>query len=71
MKAKLIFNLPEESEEFENAIAGSKSRAALQELSEDLRRKIKYGVSEDNCEVYEEIRTNLYNIMERLGVELY
>ena len=45
MKAKLIFNLPEESEEFENAIAGSKSRAALQELSEDLRRKIKYGVS--------------------------
>ena len=42
MKATLIFNLPDESQEFRTAINGWKFKSVLNEINEDLRSKIKW-----------------------------
>ena len=41
-KAKLIFNLPDEAEEFEHASKGSDWRAMVQQLDNRLRDSLKY-----------------------------
>lgn len=42
MKASLIFKLPEEKEEFDNALNGTNYRGALEEVDNYLRSRIKY-----------------------------
>lgn len=44
MKASLTFRLPEEQNEFSNAINGDLWRGVLRELVEELRRHSKHGV---------------------------
>lgn len=42
MKAKLIFNLPEDNQDFEQAKNGSKLYSAIWDFDQDLRAKYKY-----------------------------
>jgi len=57
MKATLEFNLPEENEEHFDALNGSKWRALLQDLDNELRLKMKHGeLSEEAYKAYEYIR---------------
>ena len=43
MKAKLIFNLPEDDYDFQNAVNGSSWRAVVTEMDVWLREQVKYG----------------------------
>lgn len=43
MKATLRFTLPDEEEEFEDAISGAQYHSALREVLEHLRQLEKYG----------------------------
>lgn len=71
MKAILEFNLPEEQEEHQIALDGISYRCALSELSNYLRSKIKYEEhTEEQYAVYEEIRSELYKILENDGLEI-
>lgn len=42
MKAKLIFNLPDENEDFEAAVNASKFKTAIYNFDQNLRSKYKY-----------------------------
>jgi hypothetical protein len=50
MKAKLVFNLPEEKYEFESAVDGTKWRIAMVNVSRYLRDLDKYG-NEDSVKI--------------------
>ena len=73
MKAKLIFNLPEEQPEFEMATNGSKMHSVLWEMDQWLRAQYKYmpdaEYSEDKYETYEKCREHLREIMFENGVK--
>jgi coproporphyrinogen III oxidase len=73
MKAKLIFNLPEEQTEFEMATNGSKMHSVLWEMDQWLRAQYKYmpdaEYSEDKYETYEKCREHLREIMFENGVK--
>ena len=73
MKAKLIFNLPEEQPEFEMATNGSKMHSVLWEMDQWLRTQYKYmsdnEYSEDKYETYEKCREHLREIMLENGVK--
>lgn len=43
MRASLNFRLPEDSSEFNAAICGSRALAALWQIEQHLRAKLKYG----------------------------
>lgn len=59
MKAKLIFKLPEESEEFDYALHGSALGCVIRELDEQMRRREKEGKRVTASGVREIIRTEL------------
>lgn len=61
MKAKLIFNLPDESVEFEQAVNGAKWPVAIWNFDQTLRKKYKY---EDNETI------NIQEVRDLLRVEL-
>ena len=66
MKGTLSFNLPEETEEFQNAQNGASYRySVLQELDNWLRSKLKH---EDHPEiisaVYQEVRDKLHGFLQ-------
>lgn len=67
-KAQLIFELPEEREEFEDAIQGAKYIAALQEFDNYLRNNIKYGEAQPSTE---EIRDMLYELCGKAGFDIW
>jgi hypothetical protein len=73
MKAKLIFNLPEEQPEFEMATNGSKMHSVLWEMDQWLRAQYKYmsdeEYSEDKYETYEKCREHLRELMFENGVK--
>ena len=73
MKAKLIFNLPEEQPEFEMATNGSKMHSVLWEMDQWLRAQYKYmpdnEYSEDKYETYEKCREQLRELMFENGVK--
>jgi hypothetical protein len=56
MKAKLIFNLPEDQEDFNYATNGFKYYMALVEMDEWLRAEYKYNDKEEMYEVREKLR---------------
>ncbi|NBO56610.1 MAG: hypothetical protein EBU84_18925 [Actinobacteria bacterium] len=60
MKGTLTFDLPEESEEFELARNGWRYKAALEDMDNWLRSKLKYEDLDDKTyEIYELCRTKL------------
>ena len=56
MKAKLIFNLPEDQDDFNYANNGFKYYLSLVEMDEWLRSEYKYNGKEDMYEVREKLR---------------
>jgi hypothetical protein len=64
MTGKLEFNLPEERDEFDLAINGWKYKSVLAEFDNYLRSKVKYAeLSEEQYQIFEEIRTELWNML--------
>ena len=64
MKAKLTFNLPEEQEEFNDAINGNAFKAVIWELNQWMRSQIKHGdLADDVHEKVQEIRDYLWVCM--------
>lgn len=59
MKAKLIFDLPEEAEEFDYAVHGTALGCVIRELDEQMRRREKDGKRVTASEVREILRTEL------------
>ena len=65
MKAKLTFNLPEEQEEFNDAINGNAFKAVIWELDQWMRSQIKHGdLADDVHEKVQEIRDQLHSILD-------
>lgn len=67
MKAKLIFNLPEEKEEFEDHYYGTRYRMALQDIDSKLRSIDKCG---ESC-TPNSIREMLYEIADDLDIKIW
>jgi len=69
MIATLTFNLPEDREEYELAVNGSKYYCAASDFSNYLRHKLKYIELEEREQViFEEVRKKFYECFE--GVEI-
>lgn len=71
MKATLEFNLPEEKEEHENAINGSKWRYAVLELDNELRKINKYGECKNKAKFANEVRDKLAEILDADGLRIF
>jgi hypothetical protein len=67
MIAILKFNIPDDQDEFESAISGSKWQAAMYEFDQYLRSQLKYN---DAGEDYDKIREELHNILENHSLAL-
>lgn len=65
MKALLEFNLPEDQEQFTEAVNGTKWSCAVWEYDQYLRTQIKYNdnLSDDEHKAFEQAREKLYEIM--------
>ena len=71
MKAKLIFDLPEESHEWENALQGSKMRSTLWEFDQWLRSKIKYeDLNDEQYQVYQGCRDHLRTLLIENNIDI-
>lgn len=73
MKAILEFNLPEDQPEFNTAIQGSDWKHVCWEMEQYLRKKVKYddSLSEEQREVYEDMREEFNSIMNENNLDLY
>lgn len=66
MKAKLEFNLPDDSHEFEMAIKGAKMHSVLWEMDQWLRGNTKHApdtMSDDTYKAYDLCRDKLRELM--------
>lgn len=71
MKGKLIFNLPEEREEFELASNAVKYSIVLSDIDNFLRSKIKHAdLTDEQYDVYETVRTQLWEYINNEGIQL-
>jgi hypothetical protein len=62
-KISMIFNLPEDKDEYAAAYNGQKYLTVLDELDNFLRSKIKYqDLSEEQYEIYSSIRSKLWEL---------
>ena len=69
MKATLEFNLPEDREEHLMAVKSLELHLSLWDIDQYLRERMKYGnLKQDKYEVYEEVRNQLYEIMDHYNV---
>ena len=69
MEAILKFNLPEEQNEFDNAVNGAKWSLVAWELDQYLRKKMKYGeISQEAYDAFEECRDKLHEIKGEYGL---
>lgn len=65
MKAKLTFELPEEQEEFNDAVNGSAFKTAIWELDQYMRSQLKHGdLADDVHDKVQEIRDQLHSILD-------
>ena len=73
MKAILEFNLPEDQPEFNNAIKGGDWKHVCWEMDQYLRKRVKYddGLTEEQLEVYEDMRGEFWRMMKESNVDLY
>jgi hypothetical protein len=71
MKAKLIFNLPEENHEWKNAIDGSSMRSTLWEYDQWLRSKIKYeDLNDEQYQVYQGCRDKMRTLLIENNIDI-
>ena len=64
MKAKLTFELPEEQEEFNDAVNGNAFKAVIWELDQYMRSQLKHGdLPDDVHDKVQEIRDQLHSIL--------
>lgn len=73
MEAILKFNLPDDQEDFNIALDGSKWALSMFELDQWLRSQIKYPpdtMSEDTYRAYENAREKLYEILNENQLKL-
>lgn len=71
MKAILKFSLPEEQEDFDLAVHGSKWMSACWDIDQHLRNKLKYEqLSEDTYKALEETREKFREILTDYNLEL-
>jgi hypothetical protein len=71
MKAKIIFNLPEDQAEFDFATQGSKMYNALWDISQELRTLWKYEeLDEKEWDMVERIRNKFFDILEDNQINL-
>ena len=68
MQASLVFNLPEDQEEFDTYQCAPNYKNALVQIDRLLRDTIKYG---PNNKTIEDIRADFLKILEEERVELY
>jgi hypothetical protein len=71
--ATLVFNLPEEKEDFELTNNASKYYYVIWDLDQFLRSKIKYadeGTSELSIEAFQLVRDELWNLMNEKNLTL-
>ncbi len=65
MKAILKFELPEEQEEFNDAVNGSAFKTAIWELDQYMRSQLKHGdLPDDVHDKVQEIRDQLHSILD-------
>lgn len=66
MKAALFFRLPEDQEDFKNACLGAAYKAALDNMDEYLRKRLKYedGLSDEVREALRAARGELFDHMQ-------
>ncbi len=70
MLAKFIFNLPEESEEYERYLKGPRAIGVLIGLRATLRDLLKYGeLTKDERVVYSKISEDLWKMVKEEGLE--
>lgn len=66
MKATLVYNLPDEQEEFQDAVNGAKWKYAMWVMDSELRALIKYApdsMPDLEHETYEKVRESLHRIL--------
>jgi len=73
MKSTITFNLPEEQEELENALNGTKYKIILRDLDEMLRSRIKYDeeLDESQEKIYQELRDSLQEAFDDWNLNLW
>lgn len=71
MKALLRFDLPEELEEHQTALDGWKWKAAVEEMGEYLRSKLKYeDLSDEQDAAFDAAREELFRILNHWDIHL-
>jgi hypothetical protein len=73
MEAILKFNLPDDQEDFNIALDGSKWALSMFELNQWLRSQIKHppeGMSDDTYKAFEDARDQLYEILNENQLKL-
>jgi hypothetical protein len=73
MEAILKFNLPDDQEDFNIALDGSKWALSMWELNNWLRSQIKHppeGMSDDTYKAFEDARDQLYEILNENQLKL-
>lgn len=66
LKITMEFNLPEQQEEFNNALNGGSAFVAIEEFYQYLRSEIKYGENADKAEWFQEMRDKFSEICDGL-----
>ena len=71
MKATITFTLPEEEEEYRNAIEGAKMRVILWDVDQFLRAKMKYEeLSDGQYDAFKETREHLRRLLIEENIDL-
>ena len=71
MKAKLTFNLPDDQEDFDNAINGTKAHLCLWQISQNIRAIWKHGdLNDSQFEIVDRIRNEFYQVLHENGIKL-
>jgi len=72
MKTILEFNLPEETEELDSALNGPKYKSILIELDNHLRDTLKHQeLTEYEYDIYDKVRSKIYELTEDENIALY
>lgn len=72
MKATIEFNLPDDQEDFQDAVNGLKWRLMVSDFDQHLRSQLKYNdkLSSEQYKVHEEIRDLLWEKISGAGLSL-